>query len=798
MELVNKITGSLSKLRTYWKEPMPGRYMPFKEIAAYSGGGIGAYILVTLGSACLLGVGNVLLSSTLGVDPNDMYILYVMSVVVNIFLTGVRANIIDNTRNKAGKYRPYIVTMAIPAAIACNLMVWFPYESFGKLLGPGEIFGETKTYVAKCALILFFNLILNFCYYFFYDAYENLIHVLSPDSQERADVSAIKSVVYSFAPSVINLITPIVAGSIFKTNLTDVRVYRLMYPIMAVIGILLLIVVYANTKEKIVQARTRVIQIRFIDAFKEVAKNKYFWIISFADWVSFLELAYYNILYWLYSYGGACSGRTYGIIVTVYGNASLWGMLLAPVCIRKYGKKAVLVVTNLFNIVFILSMLPFVREISNSMIWLVMGCLYLNQFMSSFFIIINPAIQADVRDYQQYKSGERIDGSFMAVKTIGTVVTLITTGVLPFIYEKGGITKEMAKTVMENKDVMSRIMPDGKTVKEILVASGQFDLNNPNAYTALYDPKILLSLVSILIIFSAIGAVLNVIPFFWYDFNERKQKSVIRVLKIRAMFEDYNNGALQDEALIEGVEIIKNAREMFDKEPKIVSKNDYKSVKDPEERKKAKAEYKNALEYNEEIEIAKFVCEELDKYGGQTMQKHLEANKDIYKAGLDGLKNADILDINSELAKAKAMSADTKQEREIRRIMLSLARRKRLSYRTIKKYYPDKSGFVEPDMDGLHALLEQEDKLEKHIKELYVQAKTDASKKQDIKQANTQRKTLSQRIKEEMDVHAYFGRAAKIYIDAERMVKQAENYSRLDEIFSKYDEVKAKSELVEA
>ncbi|MDE5995313.1 MAG: MFS transporter, partial [Eubacterium sp.] len=74
-------------------------------------------------------------------------------------------------------------------------------------------------------------------------------------------------------------------------------------------------------------------------------------------------------------------------------------------------------------------------------IWLVLGCLYLNAFMGSFAHILNPAIQADIRDYQQYRTGERIDGMFSAVTTIGTVIGLATSYVLQFIYAKGGITK---------------------------------------------------------------------------------------------------------------------------------------------------------------------------------------------------------------------------------------------------------------------------------------------------------------------------------------------------------------------
>ena len=95
---------------------------------------------------------------------------------------------------------------------------------------------------------------LQFFYYFFYDAYENLIHVLSPNSQERADVASVKSIIYSFGPTVYNIIIPLIAG-IIGVNQTDIRVYRIAFPVIGVIGTLLVFVVYANTQEKIIQAK---------------------------------------------------------------------------------------------------------------------------------------------------------------------------------------------------------------------------------------------------------------------------------------------------------------------------------------------------------------------------------------------------------------------------------------------------------------------------------------------------------------------------------------------------------------
>lgn len=797
--LKQKVSTLISNLRYYWNDPPKGRYMTFKEIAAYAGGGIGAYFIVTLGTACVITTSNTLVSSTLGIDATDIYILYVIATLANIPLTGIRANIIDNTRNKAGKYRPYIVRMAIPTAIISVLMVWFPYDIFSVIFGTGEFLttGKSSDYVAKCALILIFNFLLDFFYWFFYDAYENLIHVLSPNSQERADVASVKSVVYSFAPTLVNLVTPIIAGQIFHTNATDIRVYKLLYPIIAVVGILLCIVVYNNTSEKIVQARTHVIQIKFIDALKAVAKNKYFWIISMATWIGFLESAYSNILYWLYNYGGKCSGVEFGIIQTVYGNASLWGMILAPFCIRKWGKKSVLVVTNIFNILFILLMYPFIDSI-----WLILGCLYMNAFMGSFMHILNPSIQADIRDYQQYRTGERIDGMFAAVTTIGNLITLFTSGVLPFIYERGGITLENAKAVTSDPTILSRMLGDGKTVGTILAeqaAAGQ----PINSYSALYDPSILSHLLHVLIIVSAIGAFMNVVPYFWYDFNERKQKSVIRVLQVRAMFEDYGNNALDDHQIVEAIDLVNNARKMAVATPKEVSKDMYKSIKDKEERKAAKKEYVAALEYNEDIQISKFVCQELDKFNTPFYKYQVQAYSAVYEKGLDGIKNDSMEQIREELKRAKKMPCRTEEEKSIRKFDIEIAKKKISAKKSFNKYYGTAKPFVEPEMADVTALFDREDELNETIMEMYkekdiARKEKDSEKVRDytakIKELTEERKKVRAASKSLMDEFAHFNRSAKPYIDARKMLVQEENYKHLDEIFALYDEAKERAE----
>ena len=762
MNLKEKVTTLWNNVRTYWRVPMPGRYMTFKEIAAYSFGGIGAYFIIQLGSTLIVSTTNIIVSNAIGVGPTHSYIIYLLATILNIPLTGIRANMVDNTRGKGGKYRPYLLSMGIPTALIALVYVWFPYPKMYELF-PGMIFGYEKGYWIKVAVVFICNLGLHFFFFFFKDAYENLIHVLSPNTQERTDVLAVKAVVYSLAPSIMNIVNPLIAQFFANNNQTDIIVYKITYPIYAVLGIGLTILVWAHTQEKIVQAKTHTVQVRFMDALREVAKNKYFWIISLAGWLGFLELAYGNILIYSQSYGKTANGSAYAIAWTVIGNASLWGMLFAPFFIKRFGKKKVLITVNMMNIVCILLMLVNVRSF-----WWLVVCIWANYLFGSVEVITTPAIQADIRDYQQYKSGERIDGMFAAVATIGSVITLATSGVLPFIQEKFGIFE--GNGYEKPFDILD-------------IESGQ--------------PDLLYRFLPALIIMAGIGAFLNVVPYFFYDFTEKKQKGIIRVLKVRALFEDYGNGMLDDGKLVEAVDIIRNAEDMHTKQPI----TDYRTQYAEFNGKKGKAK-RAAKEYNEEIDVSKFVMEELHKFDTPLMKKEVEVYSGIYNGGLEGLKNIDLAAAKVELKNIKRMPRKTKEEKETRKFLREIEKRKISCSKAIAKYYKTES-FVEPDYSKLEEYFAEEDSCSDKLKLLFAELKEakkahDTAKvsqlKADIQSIKAQIKDAQAKQKEEMDKHAYFGRAAKLYINSKRTVEQYENYKHLDEISALYDEAKERYE----
>lgn len=766
--LKTKITGIIDNVKYNWNDPPKGRYMNYKEIVSYAFGGIGAYFVIQLGSTLIVSTTNTIVANAIGVLPTHVYIIYILATLLNIPLTGIRANMVDNTRGKGGKYRPYLLSMGIPTALIAIAYVWFPYEQLYYWF-PGKTFNLDNGYVLKCAFVFVFNLALHFFFFFFQDAYTNLIHVLSPNTQERTDVLAIKSVVYSLAPSIMNIVNPLIAQWFADGKVLDLRVYRISYPIFAVFGIALTIVVYANTQEKIVQAKTHTIQVRFIDAFKEVAKNKYFWIISLAGWLGFLEAAYGNILTWSQNYGHTCTGPQLALINTLTGNASLWGMLLAPFCIRAFGKKKVLIGVNFMNIVCILLMIVNMKNI-----WWLFICVYFNWLFGAFEQITTPAIQADIRDYQQYRSGERIDGMFATVATIGNLVTLATSAVLPAVQKYYGVSENNGYT--NAWDILD-------------VTTG--------------EPGLLYKLMGALILMAAFGAFLNVVPYFFYDFTEKKQKSVVRVLQVRALFEDYGNNALNNHQIVEAIDLVNNAREMSVSAPKEINKNSYRSISDKAERKIAKKAYKADIVFNEEIEISQFVCDELDKFNSANFRHQVAEYTTIFNSGLDYIKRIDIKSVRAERKEAKAMPKTNQEQKDIRRFDINLAKKKISAKKAFDKYYGTINEFVEPDMDALTALFNKEDELDARVFDL-TEEKTIASKgknkeetarlKAEIKSVQKEKKTVQKDAKALMDEFAKFNRAAKPFNDAKKILVQEENYSHFDEIAALYDEAKTAAE----
>lgn len=759
--LKEKVSTTWNNVVLHWKTPALGKYVSYKEIIAYGVGGMGVQFVMFFCSLIALSATSFLVGNTIGIKPMHLQYMAVASTIIGFGITIGRSYIIDSARFKSGKFRPWLAITGIPTVIIAVVFVWLPYE--------------TMSYMQKViAVFLCYNLLQ--CFYpFFQQAYTDLANVISPNSHERTDIVSVSSIIYSMAPSLTGLFVPML--STLTGGLNSITTYRIIHPIVAIVGLLLSYIAYAGTRERIIVAESHVTQFKFSDAFRAVAKNKYFWITSLAGWLGFLEGAVDVIVGWTFIYAYPDRMGLYGVATTLIGNAALWAMLICPIAIRVLGKRNLLIWCNITNVVLIGLLYPLYNNIPALII-----LYYLNRFVNSFAIVYTPGINADMRDYQQYFTGERIDGMFGAVGIIGSFIGMFTGMVLPTIYQMLGLE--------DNYDVLE-------------VASFREDM---------FD---------VLIIAAAIGAALNFVPYLFYDLTETKQRGIVKVLKIRAMFEDYGNGILRDESIVEAIDIIDEANLLYKDRTLMTTKDDIKKAerlpaRTPEEKefkkneikrlkaaykefntqnrgikkdrinqakampkstdaekaarkvaiKAAKKENRELNKLNADISVCDFIIDEMNKYDTLRIKKQVERSRALEAAGYNG-----IFDYNKEIMiEAKALPKSTHEEREIRSDAITHARALKNARKAMIKFYGSPENIVEPSDDAFKA----------------AEALPDDTFAHQLEKKRTVKKLVNEKSK--------YIRSVKPLLDARRQLTEKENYAHLDDIRARYADAKANTD----
>lgn len=759
--LKEKVSTTWNNVVLHWKTPALGKYVSYKEIIAYGVGGMGVQFVMFFCSLIALSATSFLVGNTIGIKPMHLQYMAVASTIIGFGITIGRSYIIDSARFKSGKFRPWLAITGIPTVIIAVVFVWLPYE--------------TMSYMQKViAVFLCYNLLQ--CFYpFFQQAYTDLANVISPNSHERTDIVSVSSIIYSMAPSLTGLFVPML--STLTGGLNSITTYRIIHPLVAVVGLLLSYVAYAGTRERIIVAESHVTQFKFSDAFRAVAKNKYFWITSLAGWLGFLEGAVGVIIGWTFIYAYPNRMGLYGVATTLIGNAALWAMLICPIAIRVLGKRNLLIWCNVTNVVLIGLLYPLYNNIPALII-----LYYLNGFVNSFSIVYTPGINADMRDYQQYFTGERIDGMFGAVGIIGSFIGMFTGMVLPTIYQMLGLE--------DNYDVLE-------------VASFREDM---------FD---------VLIIAAVIGAALNFVPYLFYDLTETKQRGIVKVLKIRAMFEDYGNGILRDESIVEAIDIIDEANLLYKDRTLMTTKDDIKKAerlpaRTPEEKefkkneikrlkaaykefntqnrgikkdrinqakampkstdaekaarkaaiKAAKKENRELNKLNADISVCDFIIDEMNKYDTLRIKKQVERSRALEAAGYNGI----FYYSKEDMAEAKALPKSTHEEREIRSDAITRARALKNARKAMIKFYGSPENIVEPSDDAFKA----------------AEALPDDTFTHQLEKKRTVKKLVNEKSK--------YIRSVKPLLDARRQLTEKENYAHLDDIRARYADAKANTD----
>lgn len=192
---VAKVQEGYRELRLYWNQPRPGEYVPYKEVVMLSVGWMALMMSVRWGIG--FGVGNEFTGMTLGMNNNQLLIMNYVCQALGYITAPLNAYIVDNLRSTDGKYRVYI-KLAIPSMVLTLLSLWLPYEQVRDAKQP-------MTQYIMIAMLFLMGQIQGYVQNWVSTGVTNMVHVITPNTQERTKIMAITSIIYSLGYSINNI-----------------------------------------------------------------------------------------------------------------------------------------------------------------------------------------------------------------------------------------------------------------------------------------------------------------------------------------------------------------------------------------------------------------------------------------------------------------------------------------------------------------------------------------------------------------------------------------------------------------
>ena len=555
----SKAVGVYDEIVLHWNRPAKGNFVSYKELVHYAVGGVGKNLVLYLMTYMALSASNTLIGSTIGIRPLHLQYMSIIQTVLGIFFAMIRGKWVDNTRTRMGKFRPFIAFMGIPLVVLALIYLFLPFDQMtynNKLIW---------TFVFAVSISMFQPLLM--------DTYVELGSVITPNSAERARLLTISILIASFAPTVYNFIVPLILDWTGLTY-TNINTYRYIVASFAVIGVGFNFFAAFGCKERVITSKSYNQKVGLIEGMVGIYKNKYWWIKQIASIIGFLESSFSVIFGWMYIYGTQDMVQ-YSLLTTIYGTASTIAMVITPLLLRKLGNRGILLFHNVANIgclslMFLVYKNPF----------LFFCCMYLNAVFNQLQLVYDPVLNAEVKDYQQFLTGKRVDFLLASAATITVPITLGTGLVIPYVYEAMGITTN---------------------------------------YDILYDPEVRNNMFNMLCMLSIVGSIFNLVPFFFYRLSREKHTMIVQVLRRRAAFTDYANGSITPEQIVETVENHRKIQAIIDA--------------DEPDMKGAREGIRNAFALRPSTpELRKYKKDAIKTaFKAYEVEKHLKENKEAYK-----------------------------------------------------------------------------------------------------------------------------------------------------------------------
>lgn len=325
---------------------------------------------------------------------------------VNDPLMGIIA---DRTHTKWGKFRPYLLWLCVPFAIAGVLA--FTVPSFGPT---GKIIWAYATFILIMMLYTAINI-----------PYTSLLGVISPNSSERTSVSSMKFL-FAFAAGIIVSATLLpMTKSLGGGN--DAKGWQLSFVIYGIAAVLFFLIAFKGTKERIQPPKNQKASIK--KDLKDLITNRP-WLILLATTITFILFvavrSSVTVHYFKYVIGTQelklpfMDIRNYDFetLTSAYNTigqiSSFIGVILVSWIAKVIGKKKAFVALFVIAI-FSTGILYFLTAKQ-------LGLIFFFQISGSMtggpLSVLLWAMYADTADYGEWKRGRRATGLVFSASTM--------------------------------------------------------------------------------------------------------------------------------------------------------------------------------------------------------------------------------------------------------------------------------------------------------------------------------------------------------------------------------------------
>lgn len=434
-----KVTKLFSTVKAMWDKPLEGRFLNLKEILSFG--------MYSLGNSWIYNTIMLVITITYipyfyGIDAIHGYIIYIGGSLINMFLVPLIGQAMEKKRTKWGRYKPYILFSLPLLALFTMMSMWAPQYS-------SKIDRVIYAY-CSCVPVIAISTFAN-------NMYQTMPNVITPNTQERADIMTPIGLIVGFAPTIMNIIVGPIRSAFMGQEYIAMRIIG---AIAVVIGSLCVMFIL-KVKERVYElednnrelieaqeaaaraesgeggvageiaesetspaevkaaeaetARADAEKLSFAESMKLLFKNKPLWILFAAlvigslreFWMQFQPLA----IQLRFAATTTEALNISGIPNTVIGFGVTVSMLLLPFCTRKLNKNWIIIVFSCLSLLStaILGFVGFENIPQGTTSAVVLTLLFFLARVNPTYLLI-PVMLGDLADYQQYKTGRRLEG----------------------------------------------------------------------------------------------------------------------------------------------------------------------------------------------------------------------------------------------------------------------------------------------------------------------------------------------------------------------------------------------------